>query len=162
MLHQQTEGKRQGRPSSYTKAKADQICRLMAEGKSLREICRADGMPGMSSVWRWLEAHESFRKQYAQARERQAEALFAEMLAIADTPMVGTVETSKEWGTEIKSADMIEHRRLQIETRKWMLGKLKPKVYGAAVDGEEGDTVPTPVQVTVVVQDARKPGAEGA
>lgn len=93
-------------------------------------------MPGMSSVWRWLEANAGFREQYALARERQAEALFAEMLEIADTPVLGTIETSKEWGTEVKSADMIEHRRLQIETRKWMLGKLKPKVYGAAVDAE--------------------------
>lgn len=90
----------------------------------------------MSSVWRWLEANKGFRDQYALARERQAEALFAEMLEIADTPMLGTIETSKEWGTEIKSADMIEHRRLQIETRKWMLGKLKPKVYGSQVDAE--------------------------
>ena len=25
---------------------------------------------------------------------------------------------------------MIEHRRLQVDTRKWMLSKMLPKVYG--------------------------------
>ncbi|MQB38834.1 hypothetical protein DXT97_18810 [Agrobacterium tumefaciens] len=34
----------------------------------------------------------------------------------------------------ISKGDMIEHRRLQIDARKWMAGKLRPKVYGDKLD----------------------------
>lgn len=35
---------------------------------------------------------------------------------------------------EVSKADMIEHRRLQIDARKWMAAKLRPKVYGNKLD----------------------------
>ncbi len=137
------------RPSSYTKAMAARICDRLAEGESLRAICRTDGFPNIVTVMRWLDSFAPFRSQYARAREIQAETLAAEILDIADTPMLGTIETAKEWGIEIKTADMIEHRRLQIDARKWIASKLKPKVYGAIQGGEEGDVVP-PGQVTKI------------
>lgn len=148
-----------GRPSSYTKAMAARICDRLAEGESLRAICRTDGFPSIVSVMRWLDAFAPFRAQYARAREIQAETLAAEILDIADTPMLGTVETAKEWGVEIKTADMIDHRRLQIDARKWIASKLKPKVYGAIRPGDEDDEgdAPVPVKVVVEVKDARKP-----
>ena len=42
---------------------------------------------------------------------------------IADTPVEGVTITTKPGvdGVEEKRADMIEHRRLQIESRKWLL-----------------------------------------
>ena len=35
---------------------------------------------------------------------------------------------------EVTKADMIEHRRLQIDARKWVAAKLRPKVYGDELD----------------------------
>ena len=35
---------------------------------------------------------------------------------------------------EITKADMIQHRRLQIDARKWVLAKMNPKKYGDKVD----------------------------
>lgn len=131
-----------GRPSSFTKAMAERICDRLAEGESLRSICRTDGYPNIVTVMRWLDAFESFRHQYARAREIQAETLAAEILDIADTPLMGTIKTTKEWGTEIKTVDMIEHRRLQVDARKWIAGKLKPKVYGVQQLAAAGDAPP--------------------
>ena len=77
------------------------------------------------------------REQYARARESQADAIFDEILAIADTPMVGEKRKVKEDGSvEIQTGDMIEHRRLQVDARKWMAGKLRPKKYGDKLDIE--------------------------
>ncbi|OWV87354.1 hypothetical protein ATY75_03320 [Rhizobium sp. N122] len=125
-----------GRPSDYSPEIADTICEQLAEGKSLRRICEPESMPSKSAVFRWLAAHDSFRDQYARAREAQADALFDETLDIADTPVSGEKTKVDKDGNvlELTKADMIEHRRLQIETRKWVAAKLRPKVYGDKLD----------------------------
>jgi hypothetical protein len=33
---------------------------------------------------------------------------------------------------------MIEHRRLQIETRRWLLSKLRPREYGDKIEVTKG------------------------
>jgi hypothetical protein len=125
-----------GRPSTFTQEIADEICERMADGESLRTICSSNHMPRRSTVFRWLAADEAFRDQYAHACELRTDELFDQMLEIADTPQVGTKSVSKATGIEITEADMIEHRRLQVEARKWALGKMAPKKYGDKVTQE--------------------------
>jgi AraC-like DNA-binding protein len=96
-----------------TEAEIADICNQLAEGKSLRAICRETGK-SESNVRRWIAESDETMAQYAHARELQADVLFDECLAIAD----GTHETAK--------AD-IQERRLQVDTRKWMAGKLRGK-----------------------------------
>ncbi|WP_348644850.1 terminase small subunit protein [Rhizobium sp. SG741] len=125
-----------GRPSEFTKEIADGICERLAGGESLKSICLAEDMPHRATVFRWLGAHDSFRDMYARAREAQADALFDEILDIANTPITGEKTKVDKDGNviEMTKADMIEHRRLQIDARKWMAGKLRPKVYGDKLD----------------------------
>lgn len=120
-----------GRPSAYSDEIAVIICERIADGNSLRSICAEDGMPSKSMVMRWLSQHAEFRDQYARAREAQADALFDEIIAIADAPLIGEkIKIDKDGNKEITRGDMIEHRRLQVDTRKWMASKLLPKKYG--------------------------------
>lgn len=122
-----------GRPSEFSQEIATLICERIANGESLVSICEDEAMPGRSTVFRWL-AHvdnEFFRDMYARAREAQADAIFDEILDIANTPQVGSkTKTTGENVVETTTGDMIEHRRLQIETRKWMAAKLRPRKYG--------------------------------
>ncbi len=99
-------------------------------------------MPGTSTVFRWLAAYADFRDMYARAREAQADVLFDETLDIADTPVTGEKSKVDKDGNliEMTKGDMIEHRRLQIETRKWVAGKLRPKKYGDKLELEHGVT----------------------
>ena len=120
-----------GRPTDYCAETANAICARLMDGESLRTICSGDNMPARSSVHLCLAAHKDFSDQYAMARERQADTIFDECLAIADTPLRGERKTTKADGAvETVEEDMIAHRRLQIDARKWMAGKLRPKVYG--------------------------------
>ena len=68
------------------------------------------------------------------ARDIQADVLFDEIHQIADTPQKGTKTVRRGEGdnstVETTEADMIEHRRLQIDARKWLIGKMAPKKYG--------------------------------
>ena len=102
-----------GRPSGFTQEIADTICERIADGESLRSICAADDMPNKATVFKWLAAFPTFSDQYARARETQADSLFDDVLTIADS-----------------SQDDPQDRRVRIDARKWMAGKLRPKVYG--------------------------------
>lgn len=107
------------------------ICEQLADGKSLREICRQYGMPACSTVFVELSRDQAFAEQYARAKQAGIEAMADDLLAIANTPVLGMIRTTKGDGSiEEKVADMIEHRRLQVDARKWLLSKLAPKKYG--------------------------------
>lgn len=139
--------KKIGRPSDYSQEVADEICERMSDGASLRDICASENMPRRTTVYRWLKASEDFRNQYARACEARESELFDQIIAISDTPLIGTKTVSKATGVEITEADMIEHRRLQVEARKWALGKMAPKKYGDKVDVNHGSQPENPLTI---------------
>ena len=125
--------------AEFTQELFDTICERIAGGESLRSICRDEDMPSQTAVFNWLAKDAALVEQYTRARELQADTLFDEMLDIADNPMIGEKRKVKEDGSvEVMTGDMIEHRRLQVDTRKWMAGKMRPKVYGDKIDVEHG------------------------
>lgn len=122
-----------GRPSSFSEEIAERICSQLADGKSLRKICLADDMPHSVTVFRWLAERDEFRSQYARAREAQADALFDEALDIADDGINDWVADREEEDGFRYNGDAVQRSKLRIDTRKWMAGKLRPKVYGDKV-----------------------------
>lgn len=118
------------------------ILALVDDGKSLRQACKEIDFP-RKTFEGWVDADEALAAQYERARANRADKLFEEILFIADTPQIGTIETIKEWGVEVKTADMVEHRRMQIDARRWMLGKMAPKKYGDRLDLEHSGAVKT-------------------
>jgi hypothetical protein len=142
-----------GRPSLYTDEIAAEICRRLADGESLNAICRDDHMPNKSTVWAWnVDDREGFSNRYARARELQAQSMADELLEIAD-------DGSNDWmarngpddpGYEL-NGEHVQRSRVRIDTRKWLLSKMLPKVYGdktqVSVTGPNGG----PVQSVAVV-----------
>lgn len=118
-----------GRPSEFRQETADYICEQLIEGRSLRSICCEDGMPRAPTVCRWLAANEAFRKQYTHARELQADALFDEILDIADDGANDYMGEDEKY-----NGDAVQRSRLRVDARKWMAGKLAPKRYGEKLD----------------------------
>jgi len=150
-----------GRPLTYDAKKASLICEQLAEGKSLRDICEPDDMPPEATVRAWaLDDVNGFAAQYARARSLGYDRLAEDILRIADTPLTGTKTVSKATGLEITEGDMIEHRRLQVDTRKWMLSKMLPKRYGdkveATLQGPNGGPIETKSTVTLTAEEAYK------
>ncbi len=62
--------KKKGRPSLYTEALAAKICQRLAEGETLRAICRDKAMPDKANVLRWLgdKKKADFRDQHVVRR----------------------------------------------------------------------------------------------
>ena len=123
-----------GRPSLYTEALAAEICRRLAEGETLRSVCRDKAMPDKATILRWLadKKKADFREQYVYAREMQADALFDEALEIADDA-TGDMTTDKD-GKKVVDHENIQRSRLRVDTRKWAAGKMAPKKYGDKLD----------------------------
>ena len=128
----------------------DTICDRLADGESLRSICSDDGMPTKSNVFRWLTGHPERADQYARAREAQADALFDDVLSIADDARNDWMEQHGEDDVGYKvNGEHIQRSRLRIDARKWMAGKLRPKVYGEKIAIGGADDLP-PVQTEEV------------
>jgi len=123
---------KRGRPSSFTPERGRAICELLAEGKSLLAICKKPGMPAPYTVSRWLAdpANTEFQAEYARARDVGLDLLADEIMQIANTPKKGKTTKKSEDGVEVTEGDMLGHRRLQVDARKWYLSKLAPRRYG--------------------------------
>lgn len=113
----------------------DTICERISEGESLRDICSDEDMPSRQSVFRWLAADDKLRYQYTRAREEQADVIFDDCLSIADDARNDWMERNgeEEAGYQL-NGENIQRAKLRIDTRKWMAGKLRPKVYGDKLD----------------------------
>ncbi len=134
---------KKGRPSLYTAKLAANICQRLAEGKSLRSICRDDAMPAISTVMGWLfdGDHDEFSEQYARAREAQAEVRADEIVDIADDDTNDF--TADKDGKRVADNEHIQRSRLRVDARKWIAAKLLPKRYGDKLQhtGEGGGPV---------------------
>lgn len=126
-----------GRPTDYSEEIAAVICDRIAEGESLRSICRADDMPDKSTVFRWLAAHDSFRDHYARARETQADAMVDEIIDIADDGhndwMLKHFGDDSRW---VENGEALRRSQLRIDARKWLAVKMLPKKYGERLQTE--------------------------
>lgn len=145
-----------GRPSDYNEEIAGKILTAIATTRvGLATICKEEGFPVPSTVYLWLTQNASFSERYARAKEDQLQILEDEILEIADNTQLGVIVTDKGDGTtERKQADMIEHRKLRIESRKWLMGKLKPKKYGDKTTLSNDPESPLSIAVVHVSQGA--------
>lgn len=117
-----------GRPSTYTEEMGNRICDKLTEGVSLRKLCMQDDFPVASTVYVWLDRFPEFAERYVRAREAATEDMLEDILEIADHPELDAQE-----------------KRVRIDTRKWAMGKLKPKKYGdkqtVDVGNKDGETL---------------------
>lgn len=129
--------KRVGRPSKYTNKLADKICQMIAQGQSVRSICSKKDMISMQTFFRWLRENDKFSEQYARACEERSYMHAEEILEIADDATNDYMEQHDEsdelTGYKL-NGENIQRSRLRIDTRKWLMSKLNPKVYGDKLD----------------------------
>lgn len=131
---------KRGRPSKFTPEIADQICRRLAEGEPLRQICRDENMPAWRTIYDWLLNDKDFSARIAHARELGEEAIAQECLDIADNATNDWMETYGRDGAELYklNGEHIQRSKLRIETRLKLLAKWNPRKWGEKVDLNHG------------------------
>lgn len=125
--------KKNGRPSKYTNKLADKICQMIAQGQSVRSICAKKDMISMQTFFRWLRENDKFREQYARACEERSYMHAEDIIEIADNATNDYMEKLEGDGY-IFNSENVQRSRLRIDTRKWLMSKLNPKVYGDKLD----------------------------
>jgi hypothetical protein len=110
------------------------ICRRLLEGETLKSICQGPDMPADSTVrLSVLDNVQGFAEQYACARLVGYHTMADDMLDIADNPETDAAAVNRD--------------RLKVDTRKWLLSKALPKIYGdrvtAEVTGKDGGPLKT-------------------
>ena len=113
------------RPSKRSPKVVEEIVQRLAHGEPLARICADDHMPDFSTVWRWEDQDEEFRKLSARARQHGTHFIADDCLRISDDP---TLEPTD--------------KRVRIDTRLRLIGKWNARQYGdkvAHVGGDEGD-----------------------
>lgn len=130
-----TELPTRGRPTLYTEQAASEICHRISNGETLRGVCRSEHLPAASTVLLWvLEDREGFSERYARARELCLEAWADDVIEIGDDGtndwMARHGEDNVAWAA---NGEHISRSRLRIDSRKWLLSKLRPDKYGDRV-----------------------------
>lgn len=122
-------GRPWARPDAYDAGLGEEICRRIAEGQSMLEVCAAADMPVAGTVYEWLRNHDDFAEAYRRARRVQAELL-------ADLAWEIARDASRE---------SVPVARLQFDVIRWRASRLAPKAYDR--DGEDEERRPFEVYV---------------
>lgn len=130
------------------------ILEHISSGKSLRSIIDNSDrniIPSMPTFMEWLEEDKEMANQYARGMAVRQELLFEEILTIADKQGEDVIETPDG---QIINHNVIQRNRLQVDARKWMLGKMNPKKYGEKTDittnGKEISNAPNSINIKII------------
>jgi hypothetical protein len=143
------------------------ICAELQKGRSLENICTTDeGMPTVAGFLKWVNTEPEVSKDYARAREIGYLMLADEIVALSDkTHEWVTVQELDPDGNPVfdeagepvlkkvlmpLNNDVIAHKRVQIDTRKWMLSKMLPKIYGDKLTQEHTGANGGPIAMAAV------------
>ena len=111
--------------------KAKIVLERIASGMSLRKATEANEPCSMGVFLGWVNKTPELAEQYARAREIRADIIFEDLEYLANeqprTAPDGKIDSG--W---------VQMQRLKIDTFKWQLGKMKPKVYGDKLDVTSG------------------------
>ena len=112
---------------------AQSVVETMTEqGISLRKASARHQISAQTFL-RAIAASPALAEQYDRARATMIERLADEVMELADAPVAKLDNGATDPG-------LVRQRQLQVDTRKWFLSKLAPKIYGDRLDVSVSDT----------------------
>jgi hypothetical protein len=104
----------------------------VTNGRALSSVLREPGMPVWSTVQLRISTDDWFRDSYDKAVQARADRLAEEILELADADM-------PQWLEGPGASAWVQQKRLQVDARKWVASKLKPRTYGERLDVSVSD-----------------------
>lgn len=148
-----TERKKPGRAVNPNQLQivAD-VCALIERGDSLNNACKLVPGARIATIMDWCDKNSDIAESYAQACQVRYKLLADEILDIAArttaTTTVHAVDKDGRLRYDSKgqpiltsvhvplNSDVNAHIKLQVDTRKWFLSKVLPKIYGDKITQE--------------------------
>lgn len=112
------------KPLKRSRALGDRICRRLEQGMSLRKACAEE--IDSAAVLRWVRDSSEFAQQYARSREIGWLGKTDRILELADEAHEAALDP--DFGQQ-----RIAACRFEVDTLKWVLAKMLPKIYGEKV-----------------------------
>ncbi len=149
-----SEKRKRGGQCLYTEELATEICARLATGQSLREISRCSGMPSASGIIHWLDNEADcpgFAARYARARATWLQVIADEILEISDDSSNDYISRTRSDGSseQVLDAEHVQRSRLRVDSRKWLLSKLRPGVYGDKLSQEISGPGGAPLKLAI-------------
>jgi len=108
-----------------------EICALISNGLSLRKALKAQkDSINKESFYSWLDEDKEKVAQYARACDERVEFMADEIIEISDFAANDTISTEKG---DIPDNEWINRSKLRVDTRKWLMSKMRPSKYGDKV-----------------------------
>ncbi|HLX54645.1 MAG TPA: hypothetical protein VKR58_11920 [Aquella sp.] len=125
----------------YSREIAEDIAlKVSTSNKGIRQLCKENPhWQVASTIFLWRIRIPEFAELYKIAKCNQVELLIDEILDIADDTLHDTrVNLS---GKELANSEWINRSKLRVDTRKWIAGKLAPRLYGEKQEVKQESTI---------------------
>jgi hypothetical protein len=114
-------------PQEQRDAILTRVCERIAEGESLRTICKDEDMPNRNTINEWIGASPQWATKCALAREAQGDVMDEKQM-----------DTLADMRSGVIDADV---GRVEIAVYQWRAKKLRPRVYGDALQVEHSGNI---------------------
>ncbi len=94
-------------------------------GQSILEISKDKNMISHDIIYQWLNKDKEFKDNYVQAKRYQSLFIWERIN--------GVIYNLKQYGHELTN-EQVQLGRLEIDTDKWYVSKLVPKIFGTAAE----------------------------
>lgn len=112
-----------GRATTYNLTIADEIVHRIADGETLRAICRDEHMPAWRTVYDWIGEHEEFAARIARSRDLGFDAIAEDTIAMIDE---APERCATPAGDKV-DAGYVQWQKNRVEQRLKLLAKWSPK-----------------------------------
>jgi transposase-like protein len=109
---------------TYSPDLAVRICALVADGMSIRRVCRMEDMPNVNTIYEWIRDKPEFAQMLSQAREDQADSLADDIRDAADT-----LESMANDRENPPNSAAVQAHKVRLDALIWTASKLKPRKY---------------------------------
>ena len=140
-----------GRPTDYSAEIAEAVCELIIKGYSVRKIGELEPMPCEDTIYTWLAKYSEFSEKYTEAVQHRTNKYLEECVDLSDNMPDGIMfigldgrlfERIEVLQLSVQeralaglqpiglTTELINKRKLQIETRLKAAARMHPRKYG--------------------------------
>jgi hypothetical protein len=148
---------------AWTAELEDAICNAIAiTPKGLEHICSANpDFPCADKIYERRRESQEFGEKYTRAKADQVMVLADQIVDIADDGSQDETEIEITPGVKstVVNREIIERSKIRIDARKWLAGKLAPKIFGDKLTHEGEIGIKTVIVPATQKSDAARPAA---
>jgi hypothetical protein len=107
--------------------KAEAVFGRMIRGATVSAACREENIRRSTFV-DWVQADADLAVKYARARDLMLDHMADEVLEVSDDSRKDVIRDDE--GNERVNSEFVQRSKLRVDSRKWLLSKLRPEQYG--------------------------------